>query len=595
MKDPTPDTESLLQKATDPPKNPRCIWSRILTCPNQPSTTRSRPHQRAFIAFLHVVWTVLALGILVWIVTLLLLVASGSSDGVAFLGGSSASAGSGWDWRRWWRLHSWDRSLSDVCPFEDLDLPNTIFLENREKLFKHLAEAIRGEAAAAAGNVQGEQYRVLLTTAPRPQRDESDAEFPGWKQTPNVEYLIGPLAISGAAIVLTPNTTLVHSNQTLDEPMSFTITLYLPEQPEREAVFTGTFPSKEYLMKAHGLDDVKSIKELPGDLSGCALGEVALERRGRRGRGRRGGRKKSHGRHREGRRKHHDDDDEEEEDDDHHHRKYHNRKSGKPKHHDDDNDVKSPTPSPSPTPASDHPEEDCDHNDDDTPTTNNPLTGPIRILTPVMNPAPTLLPSSLTCASVTPSMLVWNAFARARFVKSGSELVALKRAGNLAAWAHRRAEEYLLRARRANEVEVAAEFVGVGGVCGGWLQAYSPIVGAGPHGAILHYRTGENLTAGYAPIPPETLVLIDASPEYHGYASDLTRTYIRGGHPTKVSFSLGHAEDAPTTPQAREVLGIVKRVQEHAVRMLYGEGRWWYRDVVDPVMEMLTRELRDAG
>ena len=58
---------------------------------------------------------------------------------------------------------------------------------------------------------------------------------------------------------------------------------------------------------------------------------------------------------------------------------------------------------------------------------------------------------------------------------------------------------------------------------GGDSLAYESIVGAGDHGAVLHFSpTSRELKAG-------ELLLVDAGAEYRGYASDVTRTYPIGG------------------------------------------------------------------
>jgi hypothetical protein len=46
----------------------------------------------------------------------------------------------------------------------------------------------------------------------------------------------------------------------------FNITLYLPEQSERESVFTGALPSPDELINSLSVDSVKSMSELTADL-----------------------------------------------------------------------------------------------------------------------------------------------------------------------------------------------------------------------------------------------------------------------------------------------------------------------------------------
>ncbi|KAJ3400254.1 hypothetical protein HDV05_001191, partial [Chytridiales sp. JEL 0842] len=127
--------------------------------------------------------------------------------------------------------------------------------------------------------------------------------------------------------------------------------------------------------------------------------------------------------------------------------------------------------------------------------------------------------------------------------------------------------------------DLAAEFLKISAVCGGHLQAYAPIVGAGAHGAVLHYRTGEDFEAAFKPIPEPSFVLIDAAPEYLGWASDLTRTYARGDK---------------WTPEMEEVHGIVYRIQQKFMLEYYNEGALW-ADINRQIMVDLTVELKEAG
>ncbi|KAJ3110027.1 hypothetical protein HDU96_006969 [Phlyctochytrium bullatum] len=555
----------------------------------------------------------------------------------------------GW-WKKWWRLHRWDRSLADECPFiaDDFLSKEPIFTFHRGRLFKNLYEALKEEAREANEDLRNgtaavnvEDFRIVLGSASRPIRDGSDAEYSGYKQNANVEYLVGPFKIANAVFVLTPTKAAV------DEPRAlFRLVLYLPEQSEREAVFTGSFPSRDDLILQHGLDDVKPIKELRADLGLCEeefeeedCGKMMLMRRHHHSE-----EEEHHHHHHHHHDHHHEDEDDDDDDEEekglkgekkghgkgkghkHHGHKKH-KKPKKPKH------PKHPPKEPEEPPK--EPEEPPKEPEEPTPPPPPPsVRGRIPILLSVLSELPRVVASSLSSATCSiedppakPSVRILNAFAKSRFIKTPYELDALNAAGKLAAYAHRRVELYLAHAHTANEVEVAAEFVKASAVCGGELQAYPAIVGAGPHGAVLHYRTGEDRKAGYTPIPRGELVLIDASPEVLGYASDLTRTYLRGGgkpaegkrahggvwgFAKRVWKRLVHAFDddlsedgwpfpkkphpkIPITPEREEVLGIVKRVQEKTVSERYGESKWWYGDVVLPTMEHLTLELRDAG
>lgn len=63
-------------------------------------------------------------------------------------------------------------------------------------------------------------------------------------------------------------------------------------------------------------------------------------------------------------------------------------------------------------------------------------------------------------------------------------------------------------------------------VCGMKWQSYPPIVGGGNRSAVLHYVANDRMI----PTSPDSnILLIDASGDYLGYASDITRTYPANG------------------------------------------------------------------
>jgi Xaa-Pro aminopeptidase len=75
------------------------------------------------------------------------------------------------------------------------------------------------------------------------------------------------------------------------------------------------------------------------------------------------------------------------------------------------------------------------------------------------------------------------------------------------------------RSERQLQIELEAEFFRHGADD----LAFDTIVGSGPNAAVLHFPpTHRKLEAG-------ELVLVDAGGEYHGYASDITRTYPVSG------------------------------------------------------------------
>lgn len=131
---------------------------------------------------------------------------------------------------------------------------------------------------------------------------------------------------------------------------------------------------------------------------------------------------------------------------------------------------------------------------------------------------------------------------RLRVIKSASEIAAIQHAtdvsiqAHLAAWKRLTAGEY--------EYHVAATLVGAFLDAGCEGPAYSPIVGAGPDGAILHYMSGgRRMDAG-------DLVVIDAAAQCGQYASDITRTVPVGGK---------------YTPRQRELYEVVLGAQQAAL------------------------------
>src|SRR6185503_17400114 len=73
--------------------------------------------------------------------------------------------------------------------------------------------------------------------------------------------------------------------------------------------------------------------------------------------------------------------------------------------------------------------------------------------------------------------------------------------------------------------------------------AYGSIVGAGINGTQLHYMKDTD------PAKPGDLVVMDAAAEYHGYASDITRTIPVNGR---------------YTPEQRQLYQLVRDAQDIA-------------------------------
>ena len=109
-----------------------------------------------------------------------------------------------------------------------------------------------------------------------------------------------------------------------------------------------------------------------------------------------------------------------------------------------------------------------------------------------------------------------------RLHKSTAEIAIMRRAAKLSAQAQIRAMQACRPGR--NEYHLEAEIQHQFASHGARFAAYSPIVGGGDNGCILHYTDNNaTLTAG-------DLVLIDAGCELQYYAADITRTFPVNGH-----------------------------------------------------------------
>ncbi len=138
-----------------------------------------------------------------------------------------------------------------------------------------------------------------------------------------------------------------------------------------------------------------------------------------------------------------------------------------------------------------------------------------------------------------PHLTIWNEWLRAalaqsnikditpsldamRQVKSPGELALIQKAIDLSIDAHLDA----MRRMRPGlyEYQVAARMKEVHEFGGCEREAYSPIVGAGFDGTILHYSSLDGQ------IRDGDTVVIDVGGEYGGYAADITRTLPANGH-----------------------------------------------------------------
>ena len=137
-----------------------------------------------------------------------------------------------------------------------------------------------------------------------------------------------------------------------------------------------------------------------------------------------------------------------------------------------------------------------------------------------------------------------------RLYKSKDELAVMRRAAGITVTAHERA----MRVCRPgmNEAEVEAELVHEFRRHGG-TAAYTPIVGGGENGCILHYVDNNR------PLRDGDLLLIDAACEYDCYASDVTRTFPVNGR---------------YSPEQRAIYELVLKAQLAAITKVRAGNHW---------------------
>jgi len=167
-------------------------------------------------------------------------------------------------------------------------------------------------------------------------------------------------------------------------------------------------------------------------------------------------------------------------------------------------------------------------------------------------------------------VLLDNLLHEQRLFKSAAELDVMRRAAEISAEAHCRA----MRLSRPGlyEYQLEAEITGYCMQQGARFQAYSPIVGGGANGCILHYIDNS------AELKDGDLVLIDAGCELDNYASDITRTF-----PVNGRFS----------PQQRALYQLVLDTQLACIDAMQ-PGVLWNR-IHDLSVELLTEGLIELG
>lgn len=157
-----------------------------------------------------------------------------------------------------------------------------------------------------------------------------------------------------------------------------------------------------------------------------------------------------------------------------------------------------------------------------------------------------------------------------RLYKSRHEIKLMRQAAKISAGAHKRVISYCKPGM--HEYQLEAELVHEFMQNGSRAAAYPSIVGSGENGCILHYTENKD------EIADGDLLLIDAGAEYHGYASDITRTFPANG-----KF---------TTAQ-RQAYDLVLKAQLAAIEQVKPGNHW--NDPHDAAVRVLTEGMVELG
>lgn len=116
-------------------------------------------------------------------------------------------------------------------------------------------------------------------------------------------------------------------------------------------------------------------------------------------------------------------------------------------------------------------------------------------------------------------LMSWIDWARTK--KTDYELACLKEANHIAAKGHKAVRSHFLQKDDASEFDLNLVFLKATQQESEYLP-YKPIIALDKNASILHYEN-KNFQK------KSKLLLIDAGCSFHGYASDITRTYLRKG------------------------------------------------------------------
>jgi Xaa-Pro aminopeptidase len=156
-----------------------------------------------------------------------------------------------------------------------------------------------------------------------------------------------------------------------------------------------------------------------------------------------------------------------------------------------------------------------------------------------------------------------------RLYKSRSEISAMRKAAKISAQAHKRAMQVCRPGLMEYEMEAEFHYYFKRHHC---EHAYTPIVGGGENGCILHYTEND------AELKDGDLLLIDAGAEYDLYAADITRTFPINGHFSEAQKALYE---------------IVLQAQLAAIEQVKPGNHW--NDPHEAAVKVLTRGLAKLG
>ena len=156
-----------------------------------------------------------------------------------------------------------------------------------------------------------------------------------------------------------------------------------------------------------------------------------------------------------------------------------------------------------------------------------------------------------------------------RLYKSRAEITAMRKAATISASAHIRAMQTTKPGMMEYEIEAEVQHHYKKNGC---EHAYTPIVGGGENGCILHYTENNSLLRN------GDLLLIDAGAENDLYAADITRTF-----PVNGKYS----------PEQKALYQIVLDAQLAAIKKVKPGNHW--NDPHEAAVKVITKGLIKLG